>query len=127
MRAVIDKREYDHKTFVRVKLSEDVTSKIIIYLNIKKPILDDGEYLFEYVDDSLISILSFLEKLFERFNIQYDYRKNILIEIDNFKKEQKSFNEFSEKAFKIRNNDFDGIDELVSMFKEFEGVVKFPE
>ena len=123
MKAVIDKREYDHKTFVRVKLSEDVGSKIVIYLNIKKPVLDDGGYMFEYVDDSLISILSFLEKLFERFNIKYDYQNSILIEIDNFKKEQKSFNEFSEKAFKIRNNDFDGIEDLATMYKDFESVV----
>ena len=123
MKAIIDKREIDHRTYLRVNLSYDVDFKVINYLNIKKPTISDGCYLFEYKDDSLTSLLSFLEKLFERFDISYVYEKSILDEIENFKKEQKSFEEFSLKAFKIRNNQFDNIAELELMYKDFEKII----
>lgn len=123
MKAIIDKREIDHRAYLRLNLSNDVNFKVINYLNIKKPTLIDGCYLFEYNDDSLTSILNFLEKLFERFQISYVYEKSILDEIENFKKEQKSFEEFSLKAFKIRNNQFDNIAELEFMYKDFERII----
>ena len=123
MKISVDKREYDHKTYLRVEVPDNVEYKFISYLRTRKPQIDNNYYLFEYVEDSLIPIIEFLEKLTKRFDFKIVLHKSILAEIENYNKEKESFKRFSQEAFKIRNNDFNDTLELKSYFDNFESVV----
>ena len=123
MKIIVDKREYDHKTYLRVQVPDNVEYKFISYLRTKKPQIDDDFYLFEYVEDSLIPIIEFLEKLTNRFDFKIVLDNSVLAEIENYNKERESFKKFSQEAFKIRNNDFNDTLELMSYFENFESVV----
>lgn len=123
MKAKLDKREFDNKSYVRLKLPIDFEQGLITHINIKKPILNGEFYFFEYKDDSLRDVLQFLKKVLDKFGMDYEYDISIENEIENFRQEQKRFAVFSVKAKKIRDNSFDDTQELMSLFDDFDSII----
>ncbi|MYE37908.1 MAG: DEAD/DEAH box helicase [Candidatus Spechtbacteria bacterium SB0662_bin_43] len=70
-------------------------------------------------------VLQEIEELLQKFQIDYklsDTTEGIVIE---YRREKENFADFSKKAFDIRNDKFQDNPDLVRLFEEFAGVVKF--
>ena len=127
MKALIDKRLFEHTSYLRLglpkKIEESTLDTIFIYLKIKNFKIH-GEYLlFEYVEDNIIEILEHIKKTLVRFNIEIELSNSIQEEIFNYQNELESFKRFSKNASSIRNNQFENIEELSQKFNEFKSVI----
>ena len=71
-------------------------------------------------EHSEISILQELQTLFKKFSLKVELTSRIQIQVSNFVREEELFQEFSEKAQRIRNNEFDEYPELVKDFQDFQ-------
>lgn len=120
---IIDKREYNHKTYVRVKLPLN-SHRLETYLSIKKPEKEGDCLYFEYEEEKLFSLIQFFESVFKQFGITFSFSESINIEIDDLKEEQKSFSAYSNNANIIKNNKFSNVAELQSKFIDYTNTVK---
>lgn len=67
-----------------------------------------------------IEVLQELEQLLSRYNVQYSLSEKIADELSSYKRDIENFEEFSELARKIRNNEFKDNPVLVDYYKDFK-------
>ncbi|QQS61690.1 MAG: DEAD/DEAH box helicase [Candidatus Moraniibacteriota bacterium] len=77
-----------------------------------------------FEDGRKIDVLGEINELFEKFGIKESMSDETQKSVDSYHREQKNFDVFSQKARKIRNNEFKDNPELVSDFDHFQSVVK---
>ena len=81
----------------------------------------ESDYIkIPYQKSNQVEILQELEKLFSKFNIQYSLSEKIANELSSYKRDLENFEEFSNLAKKIRNDEFQDNPELVEYYKEFK-------
>ena len=77
-----------------------------------------------FEDKNKIYTLQDVQDLLEKFGYEFVLQENIEKELSSYKNEQDNFQKFSEKAKKIRNDDFSDNLELVEDFKEFKKITE---
>jgi SNF2 family DNA or RNA helicase len=85
---------------------------------------DDGRLLIPYRAENNIAVLQEIEGIFSKFGFEIVQSENIREDYSNYDREIALFNEFSQRAFSIRNNEFEEYPDLVSDFDQFQTVVK---
>lgn len=70
------------------------------------------------------NILREIIKLLDKFEITHNLTDSLKEEVSSFNRENEQFEEFSSKAKKIRNNEFDDNEELIEEFKCFKSVLE---
>lgn len=88
---------------------------------------------YEEVDDAIqipfrketqVKTLNELKSILTQFQFDVSLEENTTHELASFHREEEQFDLFSEKARKIRNDEFSDNPELVSQFDEFQKVLK---
>lgn len=85
---------------------------------------DDGLLIIPYRSENSIAVLQEIERLFPKFGFEIVRSENIQQDYSNYNREVALFDEFSHKAFSIRNNEFGKYPDLVNDFDQFQNVVK---
>jgi len=119
----------DNSADSRFVISGDVQNavsnrRLLLSLKRLRYTYDDGRLMIPYRLENSIAILQEIEGLFSKFGFELVRSKNIQQDYSNYDREVAMFEEFSRKAFSIRNNEFEEYPELVSGFDQFQSVVK---
>ena len=80
--------------------------------------------LVPFEEKTKIYTLQDIEKLLEKFSIEYEYGDKVSDTLSAYHQEQENFHIFSEKARNIRNDKFSDSQELVEEFKKFKSVLE---
>lgn len=99
-------------------------SRLVVSLKRLKYVLQGERILIPFEEKTKIKTLQELQALLQKFSYEQVLAENAQVEIKGYAHEQKTFNEFSEKAKHIRNNSFEGRPELLEGFNAFQKVVK---
>jgi SNF2 family DNA or RNA helicase len=101
-------------------------------LNSRRALMTFKRLLFQHVDDKLIipynentkiNTLQTIEHTLDKLDINIDIGETVEQVLASFNREQKNFNIFSEKAKKIRNNEFDNEPDIIEDFKKFKDII----
>ena len=84
---------------------------------------DDEKIIIPYTEKTKIHTLQTIERILEKFHINSDLGEVTKQELDSYDREQRNFIIFSEKARKIRNNEFSQEVDIVDDFKKFRAVI----
>lgn len=74
--------------------------------------------------ETQIKTLNEIRTILSKFNIDFSFEENTKKELASYHREEEQFDLFSEKAKKIRNDEFHDNPELVSQFDEFQTVLR---
>ncbi|HAM88485.1 MAG: DNA/RNA helicase, superfamily II, SNF2 family [Candidatus Falkowbacteria bacterium GW2011_GWC2_38_22] len=85
---------------------------------------EDGLLHVPYEEGREIEVLQEINELFVKFGLKESLSVDTQKAMDSYHREQEHFEEFSQKAKKIRNNEFENNPEFVSDFDDFQSVVK---
>jgi len=85
--------------------------------------IENRKILIPFREENQISILKDLKELLEKFGFSIQLSTNTIKEVESFDREEKKFDEFSQKANSIRNDEFEKYPELIEDFKKFQFVV----
>ncbi len=85
---------------------------------------EDKKIIIPYGEKTQIKILKELQELLAKFNFSEQLTKETKKDVASFYREQQTFQEFSEKARKIRNDEFKENPKLVEDFDNFQQVIK---
>tara|TARA_B110000503_G_scaffold14987_1_gene20755 strand:- start:1165 stop:3156 length:1992 start_codon:yes stop_codon:yes gene_type:complete len=77
-----------------------------------------------YRKETRISTLQEIQSLLQKFGFNQDLSENTKTELDSYSREENLFEEFSERARAIRNNEFEQKPDLYRLFKEFDDVLR---
>ena len=80
--------------------------------------------LIPYEEKTRINTLQEIQRLLKKFGFTQDLSENTKKELDSFTREVNLFDEFTEKARSIRNNEFNKNQDLVELFNQFQNVLK---
>jgi SNF2 family DNA or RNA helicase len=125
-RIIIDTDNSGSSQFV---LSGDVQNavndrRLLLSLKRLRYTYDDGRLLIPHRAENSIAVLQEIEVLLSKFGFEIVRSENIQQDYSNYDREVALFDEFSHKAFSIRNNEFENYPDLVSDFDQFQKVVK---
>jgi SNF2 family DNA or RNA helicase len=80
--------------------------------------------LISYQDETRINTLQEIQRLLKKFGFTQDLSENTKKELDSFAREENLFDEFTERARSIRNDEFNKNQDLVELFNQFQNVLK---
>jgi SNF2 family DNA or RNA helicase len=80
--------------------------------------------IIPYHEKSKIAVLDEIQHLLSKFGFAKKLSKDAVEDVQNFEREQSLFQEFSEKAKKIRNDEFVEYPELIKDFDLFQATLK---
>lgn len=86
--------------------------------------VEDKKIIIPYEEKTQIRILKELQELLAKFDFSEQLTEETKKDVASFYQEQQTFQEFSEKARKIRNDGFKENPELVEDFDNFQQVIK---
>ena len=87
-------------------------------------IRDDEKFFIPYEEKEKIKTLKEIQELLEKFGFLEELTEETQKDIESFQREQETFQEFSEQARKIRNDEFKNNPDLVSGFDHFQKILK---
>lgn len=85
--------------------------------------LADDIIVIDYSPETKISTLESLRQLAEKFNVEFVTQESVNATVNAYKVEIDNFQDFSNKAKNIRNDEFSSIPELVDDFTKFKDVL----
>ena len=85
---------------------------------------EEDKIVIPFNEKRQIEMLQEIQELLEKFNFNHNLSTNIKKDVENFGREQESFQLFSEKARSIRNDEFKTNPELVDEFDKFQNVLQ---
>ena len=110
-----------------IKGSLDVILKnkrlLISFKRLGYAIYEDA-ILIPYQDETRINTLQEIQRLLKKFGFTQDLSENTKKELDSFAREENLFDEFTERARSIRNDEFNKNQDLVELFNQFQNVLK---
>lgn len=77
-----------------------------------------------FEEKTSISVLQEIQNLLEKFDFSFSFGESVQQKRHEYAKEQETFGVFSDKASKIRNNEFSTNQELVEAFENFKVVLE---
>lgn len=86
--------------------------------------IENETILIPFRDETQIKTLQEIQRLLHKFGFQDELSINTKTELESYDREEGLFEEFSENAKSIRNNEFDERENLVSLFDNFQSVLK---
>ncbi len=84
----------------------------------------DSTIMIPFETQNQVEVLQDLQQLLTKFGFVNELSEQIKSDLENYSREEEHFREFSEKARKIRNDEFEDSPELISDFDIFQQVVK---
>ncbi|NNT70923.1 DEAD/DEAH box helicase family protein [Flavobacterium sp. IMCC34852] len=105
---------------------QDIRNNKRILISLKRLGYIDKEesILIPFRLEDQISTLQEIQDLFQKYDFEFDYSRNIEDDIQNFHREELNFENFSLKAYSIRNDEFKKHPELVSEFDNFQKILQ---
>jgi len=85
---------------------------------------DNNSIYIPFRIETQIIVLKEIEKLLTKFNFKSNLSENTKKNVENYYREEVLFQEFSNKAKSIRNNEFKNNNELIDDFKDFQRTMK---
>ncbi len=86
--------------------------------------IENESFKIPYREESQVKTLQEIERLLVKFGYKIELSINTKKDLESYDREEKLFEEFSEKARSIRNNEFDKNEDLVNLFNVFQSVIK---
>lgn len=116
----------NRSNFVLVDCADQLTGDIRLVMSLKRLgfQVEQSNILVPFEEKSKISTLSEIQNLLSKFGFNKALSKETTEDVQSFEREERLFDEFSEKARKIRNDEFNKFPELVSDFDVFKEVLK---
>jgi SNF2 family DNA or RNA helicase len=84
----------------------------------------DNDILIPFDENNKIKLLQEVQHLLVKFGYSISISEQASADIKNFEREENLFQEFSQKAKSIRNNEFSIYPELINEFDQFQKVLK---
>ena len=84
----------------------------------------NNDVLIPFDDNNKIKILQEIQHLLIKFGYNISISENISLDIKSFEREENLFQEFSQKARSIRNDEFTIYPELINEFDQFQKILK---
>ena len=94
--------------------------RILISLKRLNASIFDTEISIPFKKETKISILQELQNILEKFDYSSSLTQSVISEVENFDRENKLFEEFTKKAYSIRNDMFGQQPELIKNFEDFK-------
>jgi SNF2 family DNA or RNA helicase len=103
----------------------DLISNKVILLNLKLMNYEANEktILIPFRVENKIQILQEIKELLLKFGFNYSLTEETKLDILSFEREEELFNQFSEKARSIRNDEFKEFPQLIEDYKAFKTVL----
>lgn len=118
--------DIENNTFLIKNLADDVLQNKRLQLSFKR--LDfserNNDILIPFDDNSKIKTLQEIQHLLVKFGYSISMSEHTSEDIKNFEREENLFQEFSQKAKSIRNDEFSIYPELINEFDQFQKVLK---
>jgi len=86
--------------------------------------IENESFKIPFREESQVKTLQEIERLLVKFGYEIELSLNTKKDLESYDREEKLFEEFSENARSIRNNEFDKNEDLVNFFDVFQSVVK---
>lgn len=86
--------------------------------------IEDETILIPFRVETQIKTLQEIQRLLHKFGFKDELSLNTKNELESYDREEGLFDEFSENAKSIRNNEFDEKENLVAFFDDFQSVLK---
>lgn len=86
--------------------------------------IDNENIIIPFREETQIKTLQEIQRLLSKFGFEQELTTNTKNELESFDREEKSFEEFSEKAMSIRNNEFNNNPDLIILFEQFKDILK---
>jgi len=83
-----------------------------------------GDVLIPFEDKTKIVVLDEIQNLLNKFGFEKTLSKETIDDVQSYEREERLFSVFSEKARKIRNDEFNLFPELIRSFEEFQYILK---
>jgi SNF2 family DNA or RNA helicase len=120
---IIDKQ--DNHYILSGNISSILNNRRFLFSLKRLQFFQEGNVLkIPFQEKTKIKVLQEIQSLLEKFNFSSDLENSVKEEVSSYNNEQEYFLEFSEKAKKIRNNNFLDNHELIENFKEFKEVLE---
>ena len=85
---------------------------------------DDKKIFIPYEEKTQRKILKEIQELLVKFEFSEKLTEETKKDVKSFQREQETFQEFSEQARKIRNDEFEDNPELIKKFDDFQQILK---
>lgn len=86
--------------------------------------IENETFKIPFREESQVKTLQEIERLLVKFGYKIELSVNTKNDLESYDREEKLFEEFSENAKSIRNNEFDKNEDLVKLFDVFQSVIK---
>lgn len=86
--------------------------------------IDKDKIIIPFRDETQIKTLQEIQRLLSKFGLVQELTENTNNKLESYNREEKLFEEFSEKAMSIRNDEFNNKPELINLFKQFNDVLE---
>ena len=118
--------DYEDKNFLLTGEVQEILKNTRFIFSLKRlnSINKEDKIIIPYEDRTKIKTLQEIQSLLEKFSFKTKLSEETRKEVSSFDREQRMFQEFSEKAASIRNNKFTDNTELVKNFNDFQSVLK---
>lgn len=123
---LIDINSFDnHHHFIIDGFFEEISKNKKLILSFKRfgYSINNKTFLIPFREENQILILKELKELFEKFGYSIQLSNNTIKDVESFDREENKFDEFSQKADSIRNDEFEKYPELIEDFKKFQSVI----
>lgn len=118
--------DHQNSNFVLLGSSELLTNDKRLTMSLKRIGFQvaDPDILIHFEEKTKISTLDEIQRLLEKFGFKKSLTEETVKDVESFEREERLFEEFSEKAQSIRNNEFKKYPQLVEDFSDFQTVLK---
>lgn len=86
--------------------------------------IKEGVILIPFQDRTQIKTLQEIQRLLSKFGFDQGLSEDTKDKLESFYREENLFDEFSDKAMSIRNNEFNDKPDLIILFEQFQNVLK---
>jgi SNF2 family DNA or RNA helicase len=116
----------ESSNFILLNCAEQLTSdkRLVISLKRLNFQISDSNVFIPFEEKSKIATLDEVQRLLTKFNFKKILSEETIADVKSFNREEELFAEFSEKARRIRNDEFDSDQVLIDNFDAFQKIIK---
>jgi len=118
--------DHENSNFVLLGCSELLTDDKRLIMSLKRIGFEvvEPDILIHFEEKTKISTLDEIQRLLEKFGFKKSLTEETIKDVESFEREERLFEEFSEKARSIRNDEFEKYPQLVNDFDDFQTILK---
>ncbi len=126
MREITIHIDHENSCFTLLDCANLLTNDKRLVMSLKRigfqVIQEDVSIPFE--EKTKIETLDEIQRLLEKFGLKKNLTEQTVKDVESYEREERLFEEFSEKARSIRNNEFEKYPQLVDNFDDFQVTLK---